>query len=168
MASPSKKPRMSYDSDSECEWVDLSRTGELDGFLSDGWSTAERCSNAESATMLSSLSRVPSSLSVFSEASAAGTPKQNKGAYFRNRQPPCGSGQTCVRCVCSPLSRQEIHYPVWPLTAVTSRPRYGLQTDIEWHAPVSPALPLLRSYCFHEYLTGWSCGSYANCAECSE
>jgi len=111
---------MSYDSDSECDWVDLSRTGELDGFLSDGWSTAERCSNAESATMLSSLSRVPSSLSVFSEASAAGTPKQNKGAYFRNRQPPCGSGQTCV------------------------------------------------SYCFHEYLTGWSCGSYANCAECSE
>lgn len=159
---------MSYDSDSECEWVDLSRTGELDGFLSDGWSTAERCSNAESATMLSSLSRVPSSLSVFSEASAAGTPKQNKGAYFRNRQPPCGSGQTCVRCVCSPLSRQEIHYPVWPLTAVTSRPRYGLETDTEWHAPVPPALPLLRSYCFHEYLTGWSCGSYANCAECSE
>ena len=34
--------------------------------------------------------------------------------------------------------------------------------------PVPPALPLLRSYCFHEYLTGWSCGSYANCAECSE
>jgi len=96
MASPSKQPRLSYDSDSECEWVDLSRTGELDGFLSDGWSTAERLSNAESATMLSSLSRVPSSMSIFSEPSVAGTPKPAKGAYFGNRQPACGSEQACV------------------------------------------------------------------------
>ena len=74
-------------------WVDLCSTGELDEFLTidSPASHLERVSQAESGTLISSLSRTPS-LSNFSEVSAVYPLMQNfQGAFFSVRQPRCGS-----------------------------------------------------------------------------